>query len=431
MLGNPRSPSDDDERRWRRALALLVGVRVAVPIVTLAFSGHSLPGLPAYRYQPLNGDSFVYYAAAREFIASFLRVGPLVLLLAVVVVAAACVFGIHCWRREPQRRAAAILVPAAAISLALTLPIHEMRIQGGGTIGWSMLLAVPLLPIRAVGLNPGPDVAFAFGLAFSILAIAVAVVATAYVGLYATGRRSVGLIGAAFLSFWPLVSGQLVGHSAWENGQWNVDVGLHLYTEPLSTALIVVSVAILLRPATKGAGFAVAGLAAGYATATRLTNGFVGIALAILVAVRRGPRQSIPYAVGGLISAPLVIVFWPKGYIGMFDGKAPPTFHPWALSYAGDAWGHSLLFTPRLLLILLPLFVVGCVAIRDRWVLAVVLVPIVVNAGIYSFYYVTAIHPRFLYVTLPFVFVLEAAGMLSIADAIRRRRHRPREVRVL
>lgn len=399
--------------------------------MTLAFSGHALPGLPSYRYQPLNGDSFVYYAAARELIASFLRVSRPILLLAVLLVAGAFLIGVRCWRGDPQRRTLAILLPAAALALALTLPIHEMRIQGGGTIGWSMLLAVPLLPIRVAGLNPGPDVAFAFGLAFSVLANAVAVVATAYVGLYATGRRSVGLIAATLLTFWPLVSGQLVGHSAWENGQWNVDVGLHLYTEPLSTALVVVSVAILLRPDTKGAGLAIAGLAAGYATATRLTNGFLGIALAVLVAVRRGPRQAIPYAVGGLISAPLVIVFWPKGYIGMFDGRAPPSFHPWALSYAGDAWGNSLLFTPRLLLGLLPLFVVGCLAIRDRWILAVVLTPIVVNVVIYSFYYVTAIHPRFLYVMLPFVFVLEAAGLVALTASIQRRRNGRRQVRVV
>ena len=193
----------------------------------------------------------------------------------------------------------------------------------------------------------------------------------------------------------------------------------------------MVSVAILLRPATQGAGLAVAGLAAGYATATRLTNGFVGIALAILVALRHGPRQAIPYAAGGLISAPLVIVFWPKGYIGMFDGKAPPSFHPWALSYAGDAWGHSLVFTPRLLLVLLPLFVVGCFAIRDRWVLVVVLTPIIVNVVIYSFYYVTAIHPRFLYVTLPFVFVLEAAGLMTLAAMLQRQRNGRPQVRVL
>jgi len=404
-------------------LGVLVGVRVAVPLVTLAFSGHGLPGLPAYRYQPLNGDSFIYYAGARELIASFLRVSKPLVVVAVIVVVAAFVVGVRLW---PRRPALAILLPAGAVSLALTLPISKMRIEGGGTIGWSLLWAIPLFPIRAVGLDPGPNVAFAVGLALMLVAVAVAVVATAYVGLYATGRRSVGLIAAALLSVWPLLSGQLVGHSAWENGQWNVDVGLHLYTEPLSTALVVVSVALLLRPAGR-AGLTVAGLAAGYATATRLTNGLVGLALAALVALRRGPREALPYAIGGLVSLPLVIAFWSKGYRGMgiFNGKQSPTFHPWALSYAGDAWGHSLLYTPRLLILLAPLFAIGCLVIRDRWVLAVILTPIIVNAAIYSFYYVTAIHPRFLYVTMPFVFVLEAAGATATINTLHHRLRTP------
>ena len=87
------------------------------------------------------------------------------------------------------------------------------------------------------------------------------------------------------------------------------------------------------------------------------------------------------------------------------------------MSHADDAWRHSLLFTPRLLLILAPLLVIGCFAIGDRWLLAVVSTPIVVNVVVYSFYYVTALHPRFLYVALPFVFVLEAAGAVAVVDA--------------
>ena len=100
----------------------------------------------------------------------------------------------------------------------------------------------------------------------TLAALAVAVVATAYVGRYATGRRSIGLIAAGLVAVWPLVTGQIVGPSAWDNGQWNVDVGLHLYTEPLSTALVVASVALLLRPATQQLGRTGAGLAMGYAT---------------------------------------------------------------------------------------------------------------------------------------------------------------------
>ena len=106
----------------------------------------------------------------------------------------------------------------------------------------------------------------------------------------------------------------------------------------------------------------------------------------------------------------------------MFDGATSATSHPWALSYADDAWRHSLLFTPLSSLLLAPLFVIGCFAIRDRWALPVVGTPIFVNAAVYSFYYVTALHPRFLYVTLPFVFVLEAAGAVALVETARRRR---------
>ena len=429
----PAGPAVEDaygRRRWLLALAVLAGVRLAIPLLTLAFSGHALPGLPAYRFHPLNGDSFGFYDATREFISSLGRVNKPLLLLAVVLVAAATVGGIRLWRRSTGRRWIAVLLPAGALGLAVTLPIHQMHPPGAAVFGWPLIWALPLIPIRAVGLLT-PNVAFVVGLVLTLAALAVTVIATAYVGLYATGRRAVGLIGAGILAVWPLVSGQVVGHSAWENGQWNVDVGLHLYTEPISTALVVVSVALLLRPHTQQLGRAGAGLAIGYATAVKLTNGIVGLVLAVLVAQRQGLRKAAPYALGGLVSLPLVVAYWPKGYVGMFDGATSATSHPWELSYADDAWRHSLLFTPRFLLLLAPLFVIGCFAIRDRWVLLVLCTPIFVNAVVYSFYYVTALHPRFLYVTLPFIFVLEAAGAVSLVETARRRRHSARQVRVL
>ena len=57
--------------------------------------------------------------------------------------------------------------------------------------------------------------------------------------------------------------------------------------------------ALLLRPATQQLGRAGAGLAIGYATAVKLTNGVVGAVLAVLVAWRHGLRQALPYALGG------------------------------------------------------------------------------------------------------------------------------------
>lgn len=419
------------ERRWRLVLGVLIGVRITIPLLTLAFSGHALPGLPAYRYQPLNGDSFGFHAAAREFIAALGRVDGPLLLLVVVLVVGATVTGSRLWRRSPGRRWVAVLLPAAALSIAVALPIHQMRSPGAAVFGWPLLWSIPMIPIRAVGLEPTPDVAFVIGLLLTIGALAVTVIGTAYVGLYATGRRSVGLLAAGLFAVWPLVSRPLAGASAWENGQWNVDVGLHLYTEPLSTALVVLSVALVLRPATQQLGRAGAGLAIGYAAMVKLTNGVVGVVLALLVARRHGLRQAVPYAAGGLVSLPIVLTYWPKGYVGMFDGATSASARPWSLSYADDAWAHSLLYTPRLLLLLTPLLLFGCFAIRDRWLLAVVGTPIVVNAVVYSFYDVTALHPRFLYVALPFVFVLEASGAIAVADAIRRRRRPASEVRVL
>jgi hypothetical protein len=161
----------------------------------------------------------------------------------------------------------------------------------------------------------------------------------------------------------------------------------------------------------------------------KLTNGVLGAVLALLVAWRHGPRRALPYALGGLVWLPLIVAYWPKGYVGMFDGATSASPHPWSLSYADDAWRHSLLFTPRLLILLVPLLVIGCLVTHDRWALAVVATPIVVNAVIYSFYDVTALHPRFLYAALPFVFVLEAAGAVAVVDAARRRR--AQQVRVL
>jgi hypothetical protein len=54
--------------------------------------------------------------------------------------------------------------------------------------------------------------------------------------------------------------------------------------------------------------------------------------------------------------------------------------------------------------------VLGCLAVRCRLRLAILVTPIVVKAAIYSLYDVTELHPRFLYGALPSLFVLEAAG---------------------
>ena len=144
-------------------LLTFVAVRLAIPLVTLAFSGQAIPGLPEYRYQPLNGDSFGFYSATREFISSLGRVSRPLLFLAVMLVAGATVVGVRLWRRSPSRRPVAILLPAGAISLALTLPIHQMHPPGAAVFGWPLLWSIPMIPVRVLGLGPSPDIAFVSG----------------------------------------------------------------------------------------------------------------------------------------------------------------------------------------------------------------------------------------------------------------------------
>jgi hypothetical protein len=209
---------------------------------------------------------------------------------------------------------------------------------------------------------------------------------------------------AALFAVWPLLARLLAGPSAWENGQWHVDVGLHLYTEPLSTALVATAIALLLGPRLDELRLALAGVLLGYATAVRVSNGLFAAAAVALVAFRVGPRRVLPFALGGLAFAPLVAAYWPKSYPVI---ENVPGF---SLGQASRSWGaESLIFDPRTVAILLPLAVLGTLALRP-WTSALLVAVIATNVGLYTFYEHTHLHPRFLYVTLPALFVLEAAG---------------------
>ena len=175
-----------------------------------------------------------------------------------------------------------------------------------------------------------------------------------YIGLRATGSRAVGVAAAALFAVWPLLTRPLAGTSAWENGQWNVDVGLHLYTEPISTALVATAIALLLARVARRAP---ARDWPARCSATRRSCG-----------PRTGssrPRPSSCWRFGSgrggrcrlrpreLAFAPLVAVYWPKGYPKI---ENVPGF---SLAQADRSWVDSLIFDPRTLLILLPLAVLG------------------------------------------------------------------------
>ena len=112
------------------------------------------------------------------------------------------------------------------------------------------------------------------------------------------------------------------------------------------------ALAVLVRPAAGSASSATAGLLLGFATAVKLTNGVIELVLAPLVARRHGVRAAALYAGGGLLFAPLVAVYWDKGYVANYGGEISASDEPWGLGYAVDNWTDSLLFTPTLLVLL-------------------------------------------------------------------------------
>jgi hypothetical protein len=276
-----------------------------------------------------------------------------------------------------------------------------------------------MLPWRAAGLPLDPDVAFVFGLVLSLAANAGALVATAYVGLYATGRRAVGLLGAALLAFWPFLLRPLGGGEAWENGTWNVDVGLHLYTEPLSTALVAAALALLLHPSADATRVGVAGILFGFAAVVKLSNGVVAAVLAPLVLLRSGRRTAAAFVAGGLALIPLVAAYWPLGYATLTEDPGGIGLFPFGTEYALENWADSHVFDARGLLLLAPLAVLGALAVRDRERLALLVAVVAANAVFYSFYSLTWDHPRFLFAALPALLVLGAAGAVLAVSAAR------------
>jgi hypothetical protein len=387
--------------RW--GLALLVGFRVVLSLAVLADSGHRLlPGFPRYEYEPLPGDAYGFYAAAREILSALQRdavvVWPAVLLAVVASTVA--------YRRRARIGPAGVVVAIAwsigLVALVLAALVHE---NGAAVIGWSLVWSVPLLPLRLAGALD-PDVAFAVGLGLSLICIAAIVVGTYVVGRAVTASERTGFAAAALVALWPLIVLVLGGHRGTENGTWQNDLGLSLYTEPFSTALVVVAVALVVAATDSDAALAAAGALLGFSVAVRLSNVLLAACVVgVLLLLRRS--AALWAAAGAAAFAPAVLAYWPKGYAAL----EPPVFpeHPFALSYARDAWSGSLLWHPSVLLIVLPLAVVGTFRVRP-WHALLLWSCVLTTAVLYTFYELTPLHPRFLFVVVPFVLVLCAAG---------------------
>jgi hypothetical protein len=112
-----------------------------------------------------------------------------------------------------------------------------------------------------------------------------------------------------------------------------------------------------------------------------------------------------------------VVAWWPKGYVDIYDGKIAPV-PAYSLDYVHVNWLQSSIFTPRMLLVLLLPALAGIIEIAGWYARSLLVMPVVVTAAAYSAYYVTYQHPRFLFVALPPLFVLDAAGLTLVVRGI-------------
>jgi hypothetical protein len=407
---------------WWTAIGLLVAARLAIPLAAYADAGSKLPAIPAFvrpaRDGGLMGDATGFYAAAREFMAAWGRVPrPLLAFVALALLASSAAI-VVAWRRRPDLRP--WLVPAAlfAFGLAVCVDVHWMKPSGAAVFGWPLVWGLAMLPYRALGFGLSKHVAWDIGTALSLVFVALTVVAVAYLGRNATGRRWSGVLAAACWTAWPLLVGVIAGHHAWVNNQWDVDVGLHNYTEPLSTLLVTSGAAAVLSPALTPMRLALAGCALSLGTCVKVSNGLLAAAALAVVFLRGRTRDALPYLAGVLSLAPVVAVYWPLSYPKLYGNpKAWPhdAFDP---AHIVSSWTHSSIFTPHTLAIVVPLAVIGAFGIRRPWALALVLSFLLINPIFYSFYANTAQHPRFLYASLPALFVLWAAGITVLLSRV-------------
>ena len=117
---------------------------------------------------------------------------------------------------------------------------------------------------------------------------------------------------------------------------------------------------------------------------------------------------------------PIVLAFLPKkrGYDLALE-RDETGLPLWSNDYLVSTFTDSSVWRPLLLAVLLPLVVVGVLALRSRRVALMLLGGALANAAVYSFFRATFEHPRYLHAGLPALLVLWTAG------AAWRRRARP------
>ncbi len=407
------------DRAFTRSVAVLAVLRIVPALVVLAADGHSLPLLPGSRYGPPTGDTYGFYAAAREFISAWGHVAKPVVLVLVLLVAAGGYGAWHLWRRG--RRAWSVVLAATMIGVVTSAAIREMGPTGAGAVGWPIVWAIPLAPLRVLHALSYHR-AFYAGTAILIASNVATVIATAVIARRLIPGR-LALVPPALLVVWPFLMRLIEGTGNGVYGSWLVDAGIALYSEPLSTALVTVALALIVLRADSADLAAVAGAAMALATAVRVSNATVAIVLFLALCVVRAWRSTLAYAVAGIGLVTIAAVFWSRGYSSFHNRpskEAPNGLFSW--HYVVRSWRDSSVFDWKMLVILLPLPLLGAWVLRRRPLELVALSgTVVVTALFYSLYYITALHPRFLYVALPALFVLAGIGAQPLVERMTKR----------
>ena len=299
-----------------------------------------------------------------------------------------------------------------------------MKPSGAAVFGWPLLWALPMLAYRALGFGLSKHVAWDFGFALS-LALRRAhgrrrrVPRPQRHRAPLDRRRSPPRSGPSGRCSSALIA----GHHAWANGQWEVDVGLHNYSEPLSTLLVTAGAALVLSPRLTQLRLALAGCALSAATLVKLSNALLAAAALVVVFLRGRARDALAVPrrrararaarrrllaalVPEAVRQPAVVAARP-----VRPGARRLELDALVDLHAAHARDHRAARRRSAL----------AGSLRP-WALALVLAFLLINPIFYSFYANTAQHPRFLYASLPELFVLWAAGIGVLVHAVRRGR---------
>jgi hypothetical protein len=146
----------------------------------------------------------------------------------------------------------------------------------------------------------------------------------------------------------------------------------------------------------------------------KLTDGLIAAAVVAIVAIRESIDRAVLVALGGLISLPILVGYWAHGYANDNVGVAVPAGGRYQWRFVHQNLNASTIFTPWMLILLLPLAAIGLASLPNRYGRALLVVPIGVTVIAYATYFWTAQHPRFFYVVMPALFILQAAGIVRV-----------------